>query len=64
MTFEVKILSEDTWELFIDGNQVGQYKTAAAAKARARRFLPTSARRLVWYLPAVGDKKPVWRATA
>lgn len=48
MKLEVIQLDQETWELFIDGAQTGQYSSAAAARAAARRRISSHAQRLQW----------------
>lgn len=63
MKFRIAQLDATTWELFINGGQCGQYGTARAAKAAARRHLsawhPPLRWRATWDTP---ESTPVWHA--
>lgn len=60
---EVIQLDRETWELYVDGAQTGQYASAAGGKAAARRRISSHAKRLEWtQCSAPGDPLEHWVA--
>lgn len=48
-TLTVTQIDHDTWELYIDGTQQGQYPSARAGKSAARRRCYLLTRPLKWH---------------